>query len=166
MKEMEINEQREVDSSTNLTHTHPIVADLDQWRKIGNISALVEKIPCTEFFYDQEMGESVIQCSLCFCSISNKDKSLKDLSPYRAARKMCGSDHGNPCTGIWHGKEKPEQYIKGANSDWQLSKSLIRSHLLGISNTAHGKQHFLALKEFEDDQKLQQTVLSATKAHK
>ena len=71
MKEMEVNEQREVDSSTNLTHTHPIVADLDQWRKIGNISALVEKIPCIEFFYDQEMGQSVIRCSLCFCSISN-----------------------------------------------------------------------------------------------
>ena len=142
MKEMEVNERREVDSSTNLTHTHPIVVDLDQWRKIGNISALVEKIPCIEFFYDQEMGESVIRCSLCFCSISNKDKSLKDLSPYRAARKKCGSDHGNLCTGISHGKEKTEQYIKGSNSDWRLLKFLIRSHLLGISNTAHGKQHF------------------------
>ena len=41
---------------------------------------------------------------------------------------------------------------------------MVRSHLLGISNTTHGKQQFLALKEFEDDQKLQQTVLSATKA--
>lgn len=87
-----------------------------------------------------------------------------ETTPYRAARIMCGSDYGNPCTGIWHGKEKTEQYIKGANSDWRLLKSLICSHLLGISNTAHGKQHFLALKEFEDDQKLQQTVLSATKA--
>ena len=75
MKEIEVNEQREVDSSTNLTHTHPMVVDLDQWRKIRNISVLVEKIPCMEFFYDQEMGESVFQCSLCFCSISNKDTS-------------------------------------------------------------------------------------------
>ena len=68
---------------------------------------------------------------------------------------MCGSDNGNPCTGIWHGEEKTEQYFKGANSGWRLLKSLIRAHLLGISNTAHGRQHFLALKEFEDDQKLQ-----------
>ena len=60
MKEMEVNEEREVDYSTNLTHTHPIITDLDQWRKIGNISVLVEKIPCVEFFYNQEMGKSVI----------------------------------------------------------------------------------------------------------
>ena len=94
MREMRVNEESEVDSSTALVHTYPIVADLSQWKQIGNILVLVEKMSCIEFFYDQEMEEIVIRCNLCFASISKKDKSLKDLSPYRAAKK-------NLCNRSW-----------------------------------------------------------------
>ena len=100
MREMKVNEEGEVDSSTAHVHIYPIVADLSQWKQIGNIFALVEKISCIEFFYDQEMEESVIRCNVCFASISKKDKSLKDLSPYRAARKISVTDHENLSTGI------------------------------------------------------------------
>ena len=45
-----------------------------------------------------------------------KTKSLKYLT-LSSCKKISVTDHGNLSTGIWHGKEKTEQYIKGANSD-------------------------------------------------
>ena len=107
----------------------------------------------------------MVRRSLCFSSICNKDKTLKDRSPHQVARKCTAAkNNGNPSTGIWYGKEKTEQYIKGGNKGWRMLKSLLRSHLLGISTSAHAKQHFLACKEHEDDQRCKETALSATKA--
>ena len=109
------------------------------------------------------MEESVIRCNICFTSISNNEKKLKDISPYLAAKKKSLSGHGNPSTGIWHGQHKTEQYIMGGNADWRLLKSTLRSHLLGISTTAHGRQHFTASKELEEIERRKETALSITK---
>ena len=163
MKEMHVDAEGNCESKTSLLQTCEVATDLGEWKKIGNITELVNKVPSIQFFYDEEMEESLVRCNICFVSLSQKEKRLKDLTPYQAARKQCPSDHGNPSTGIWHGKEKTERYIRGANSDWRLLKSILRSHLLGISTTAHGRQHYLASKELEEEEHRKENALSITK---
>ncbi|CAB3980633.1 Hypothetical predicted protein [Paramuricea clavata] len=150
MKEMKVDDTFE-EKPKELLDKQQIANDLDEWRKIRSITELATQVPCLEFFYDEVMSESVTCCEVCFKASTGKE-NIKNMSPYEIARKKNPFNHGDPVTGIWNGKERTQQYLKGGNSSWRLLKSVFRSHLLGISNTSHGKHHYLAMKELEREQ--------------
>ena len=120
MEEMKLTENKE--HPKQLLTNCDIANDLDEWKQIRNIIELVHKVTCFQFYYDETMQESVIRCGICFQSFLSKETRIKDLSPYQIARKASSSNDGNPVSGIWNGKEKIEQYIKGGNSAWRRLK--------------------------------------------
>ncbi|CAB4006830.1 Hypothetical predicted protein [Paramuricea clavata] len=161
MKEMKVDDTFE-EKPKELLNKQQIANDLDEWRKIRNITELATQVPCLEFFYDEVMSESVIRCEVCFQASIGKE-NIKNMSPYEIARKKNPFNHGDPVTGIWNGKERTEQYLKGGNSSWRLLKSVFRSHMLGISTTSHGKHHYLAMKELEREKECKRKALEAMK---
>ena len=162
MKEMKLTDECE-QQPKKLLDEHQIANDLDQWRRIGNITDLVHKVPCLEFFYDEVMSESVIRCGVCFKAFLGNERRIKDLSPYEIAWNENPLGHGDPISGLWYGMEKTELYLKGGNSSWRLLKSLLRSHLLGISTSSHGRQHYLAMKKLEEETERKRKALEISK---
>ena len=88
-----------------------IANNLDEWRKIRNITELVAQVPCLEFFYDEVMSESVIRCEVCF-KVSMGKENMKNVSPYQSARKKNQFNHGDLVTGIWNEKDKQNNTLK------------------------------------------------------
>ncbi len=84
--------------------------------------------------------------------MSSKEKKLKHLSPYFAAKKKSKAGHGNPSACIWNGRNKTEQYIMGGNADRRNLKSI------GISTTAHGRKHFTSSKELLETERRKETT--------
>jgi hypothetical protein len=162
MKEMKIGDTLDEEKPNELLDKQQIANNLDEWRKIRNITELVAQVPCLEFFYDEVMSESVIRCEVCFKAAIGKE-NIKNVSPYQIARKKNPFNHGDPVTGIWNDKERTEQYLKGGNSSWRSLKSVLRAHLLGTSTTAKGKHHYLAIKESEREKECNRKALEATK---
>eukprot|EP00794_Sanderia_malayensis_P013576 gene13576-14983_t len=158
MAEMKLNAEQE-EQPKELLDKNQIANHLDEWRKIGNITELVHKVPCLELYFDEVMSECVLRCEICFQSFCGKERRFKDLSPYQIARKENPFGHGDLITGLWYEKEKTELYLKGGNSSWRSWKTLVRSHLLGIATSAHGKQHYLAMKKLEEDNERKKNAL-------
>ena len=143
MKEMKVVDTLEdEEKSKELLDKQQISNNLEEWRKIRNITELVAQVPCLEFFYDEVMSESVIRCEVCFKASMGK-ANMKNVTPYQIARKKNQFNHGDLVTGIWNEKEKTGQYLKGGNSSWRSLKSVLRAHLLGTSTTSRGKYHFI-----------------------
>ena len=163
MKEMKVVDTLEDEEKPKqLLDEQQIANNLDEWRKIRNITELVAQVPCLEFFYDEVMSESVIRCEVCFKASMGKE-NMKNESPYQIARKKNQFNHGDLVTGIWNEKEKTEQYLKGGNSSWRSLKSVLRAHLLGTSTTSCGKCHYMAMKELEREKERNRKALEATK---
>ena len=162
MKEMKVGDTLDEEKPIELLGKQHIANNLDEWRKIRNITELVPQAPYLGFFYDEVMSESVIHCEVCFKAAIGKE-NIKNVSPYQIARTKNPFNHGDPVTGLWNDKERTEQKLKGGNSSWRSLKSVLRAHLLGISTTSHGKHHYLAMKEFEREKECNRKALEATK---
>ena len=163
MKEMKVVDTLEDEEKPKeLLDKQQIANNLDEWRKIRNITELVAQVPCLEFFYDEVMSESVIRCEVCFKASMGKE-NMKNVPSYQIARKKNQFNHGDLVTGIWNEKEKTEQYLKGGNSSWRSLKSVLRAHSLGTSTTSRGKYHYMAMKELEREKERNRKALEATK---
>ena len=94
MKEMKVVDTLEDEEKPKeLLDKQQIANNLDEWRKIRNITELVAQVPCLEFFYDEVMSESVIRCEVCFKASMGKE-NMKMCPPIKLLVRKINSTMG------------------------------------------------------------------------
>ena len=123
-----------------------IANNLDEWRKIRNITELVAQVPCLEFFYDEFMSESVIRCEVCF-KVSMGKENMKNVSPNKGTLGTSTTSRGKYHYMAMKELEREKERNKKA---LEATKNLVKCMVTDLKLKA-ASTHYETLVAFLDD---------------